>query len=194
MKKLLVILLTLVMLVSVLTACDGTNSDTTVDNGSSSDNDDGHVNGDTSVKEFVDVDYTPNPDGLIGVAIYTLTDETYPHSENEMIVIDGSIYSTMWEFYYLIPDSDGYLTESWGQYDVVDISLTEASVTYYSEAKLIWGYVYKVGDQEVIVATHDVINYNDDDSAVFTWTVTSENFAPRTRHFIVKPNSGNTEN
>jgi hypothetical protein len=189
MARILAALLVLVMMFSVV-GCGNTNQNGENSNDVGNVNDgDGTNNGEnngTSIQEFEDVDYTPVTEGLLGIAMWNLTEEPYPYVENQAIVIDNSIYSTMWKFYYVEHCSDGYSTTKWGQYDVTYGENNEVIVNYSSEATLVLGYIYMIDNKATIVATHDVVDYDETNTATFDFTVSSEGYSPYNYKFVIK--------
>ena len=185
MARILAALLVLVMMFSVV-GCGNTNQNGENSNDIGNVNDGDGTNNGTSIQEFKDVDYTPVTDGLLGIAMWTMTDEPYPYLENQAIVIDDSIYSTMWEFYYVEAFSYGYGTTKWGQYEVIDGENNEVIVNYSSEATLVLGYIYMIDNKATIIATHDVVEYGETNTANFDFTVFSDGYSPYNYKFVIK--------
>ena len=202
MARILAALLVLAMMFSVV-GCGNTNKNSEnsndVDNnyvGNVNDGDgtnNGDANNGTSIQEFKDVDYTPVTEGLIGIAMWTMTDEPYPYLENQAIVIDNSIYSTMWEFYYVEHYSYGYGTTKWGQYEVTHIENNDYIVNYSSEATLVLGYIYIIDNKATIIATHDVVDYDETNTANFEFTIFAEGCEPYNYKFVIKHEHADAE-
>ena len=193
MARILAALLVLVMMFSVV-GCGNANQNgenSNVNDGDGTKN--GDVNSGTSIQEFEDVDYTPVTEGLLGIAMWTMTDEPYPYLENQAIVIDNSIYSTMWEFYYVEAFSDGYGTTKWGSYEVTDRENNEVIVNYSSEATLVLGYIYMIDNKATIIATHDVVNYDETNTANFEFTIFSERYEPYKYDVVIKHEHADAE-
>ena len=185
MARILAALLVLVMMFSVV-GCGNTNQNGENSNVNDGDGTNNGENNGTSIQEFEDVDYTPVTEGLLGIAMWNLTEEPYPYVENQAIVIDNSIYSTMWEFYYVEHLSYGYSTTKWGQYDVTYGENDEVIVNYSSEATLVLGYIYMIDNKATIIATHDVVDYNENNAANFEFTISSEGYMPYNYKFVIK--------
>ena len=151
MKKLLVILLTLVMLVSVLTACGegGGNATPSVDHGGNSNNnttnnDNATNNNNTPSGPIEDEYYEPATENLVGVALYPVEDKNDYQYELGEKVTDMS----KWKFIYKI-DENTYA------YDDNIVKRAEGRGVYVSDKDYYWGYVYCENGSYYIIATHD---------------------------------------
>ena len=176
MARILAILLVVAMMVSVVgcgnTTQNGENSNVTDAN--ISNKNDGFFGKLFGKDEYVDEDYEPDMEGLVGIAVYEVPKgEDYPFEVGQKLLKSEQIYYgfNKWEKFYFNFVSDGFsmrksknvsFEETW-EGDKRFIS----AVCSASRDQLYWGYVYQteVGGEYYIVATNDLVNFDENNSA-----------------------------
>jgi hypothetical protein len=135
------------------------------DNIANEDANDNSDDGENEVNGPIDIPYTPNPEGLIGIAVYPVSnfaDYTYQNGE-----IAPSFYN--WKYIYIHVDYFG-AGQNYIEFDdniigrdvnCVD-GINTLTGTYVSSNDAYLGYVY-VDDmgEHFIVATNDLVNFDD---------------------------------
>jgi hypothetical protein len=69
----------------------------------------------------------------------------------------------------------------------------EVTVNYSSEAMLVLGYIYMIDNKATIIATHDVVNYDETNTATFDFTISSEDYMPYNYKFVIKHEHADAE-
>ena len=186
MARILIVIMVIAMMVN-LVACDN----------SGSDNDDVANDGGTNNEEvvntpLVDIEYTPNTEGLIGFAVYPVIDGQYPYDEGDIIDGHHNCFIAGWKMVYTKCLDLGY--GSWQSSDFLkekDLENNVCTTTYVTENLLVWGYVYQQGEDIFIIATRDIVNYNENNPVSRDVTVANEGFQPYTNYFVIKHTSDN---
>ena len=197
-RRILAIVLMVAVMMSVV-GCGNANQNNENSNGINdvvgdsndvvSDNNDEEV----VIDPLVDVEYTPNTEGLIGFAVYPVKNGVYPYNEGDIVEGRDNCIVAGWRMVFTKCLDDGYNT--FCPYDFSkennNTEGTEYTTTYIAESLLVWGYVYQQGEDVFIVTTRDIVNYDENGSVTKDVTVGIEGSQSHTLHFVVKQSSNN---
>jgi hypothetical protein len=115
---------------------------------------------------------------LVGIAVYEVPKgEDYPFEfEQKLLKSDSRYYGfNKWEKYYIDYIADGLTNmtsknvvfeEKW-ENDLKFISLSYSA----KREQVYWGYVYDVNEEIYIVATNDLVNFDENNSATKTMNI-----------------------